>query len=107
MKGMKMNRYFVDCVTEVAISEDQSVVSLTCGSFDKEQNPQADFQIVMPRAAFLSLSNFFEGLNEKLGIKPETPEVSKTTVQKTEKLAEKTPKTMKTGSRVRKPSKKS
>ena len=94
-----MNRYFVDCVTEVAISEDQSVVSLTCGSFDKEQNPQADFQIVMPRAAFLSLSNFFEGLNEKLGIKPET--------QKTEEPAEKTPKTMKTGSKVRKSSKKS
>ena len=107
MKGMKMNRYFVDCVTEVAISEDQSVVSLTCGSFDKEQNPQADFQIVMPRAAFLSLSIFLEELNEKLGIKSEMQEIAKTTVQTTEELSEKTPKTMKTGSKVRKSNKKS
>ena len=63
-----MKRYFVDCISEVNISDDHSVVSLVCSNFEKgKTEPTPDFQIVVPVKAFCSIAAFFESVNKSLG----------------------------------------
>ncbi len=53
-----MKRYFIDGVSEVSVSDDGSVVSITCGNFS-EGEMKPEFQIVLPARSFVSLSKFF------------------------------------------------
>lgn len=63
-----MKRYFVDCISEVNISDDHSVVSLVCSNFEKgKTEPTPDFQIVVPVKAFCSIAAFFESVNKSIG----------------------------------------
>ena len=59
-----MKRHFIDGVSEVSVSDDGSVVSVTCGNSEGEIKPE--FQIVLPARSFASLAKFFSVVIEKL-----------------------------------------